>query len=150
MKTRKLVDMDNEEAQLHLQKSKYRHTSNISHTLVCNKTVDHSDVVRTSPVGAAPTTISSFSTWHLASMDWVNTTTRRDEKHFSFWVWCGLYRDFTVYSFLIIRRSSIKRRYTKGSTEIGKYRTHDWHSIPCPPEWPLCEFGKIEEGNWMQ
>ena len=33
----------------------------ISHTLVGNKTVDHSDVVGASPVGAAPTT-SSFST----------------------------------------------------------------------------------------
>ena len=30
-------------------------------TLVCNKIVDHSDVVGASPVGAAPTT-SSFST----------------------------------------------------------------------------------------
>ena len=34
-------------------------TSNISRTLVCNKTVDHSDVVGPPPVGAAPTT-SSF------------------------------------------------------------------------------------------
>ena len=34
---------------------------NISHTLVGNKIVDHSDVVGASPVGAAPTT-SSFST----------------------------------------------------------------------------------------
>ena len=44
----------------------YRKTSNISHTLVGNKIVDHSDVVGASPVGAAPTT-SSFSTQHLAS-----------------------------------------------------------------------------------
>ena len=36
-------------------------TSNISHTLVGNTLVDHSDVVGASPVGAAPTT-SSFST----------------------------------------------------------------------------------------
>ena len=36
----------------------YCQTSSIS----CNKIVDHSDVVRASPVGAAPTT-SSFSTW---------------------------------------------------------------------------------------
>ena len=35
--------------------------SNIKHTLVGNKIVDHSDVVGASPVGAAPTT-SSFST----------------------------------------------------------------------------------------
>ena len=40
---------------------KYCKTSNISHTLVGNKIVDHSDVVGASPVGAAPTT-SSFST----------------------------------------------------------------------------------------
>ena len=39
----------------------YRKTSNIRHTLVGNKIVDHSDVVGASPVGAAPTT-SSFST----------------------------------------------------------------------------------------
>ena len=38
-----------------------RKTSNISHTLVGNKIVDHSDVVGASPAGAAPTT-SSFST----------------------------------------------------------------------------------------
>ena len=40
---------------------KYRQVSNIRHTLVGNKIVDHSDVVGASPVGAAPTT-SSFST----------------------------------------------------------------------------------------
>ena len=40
---------------------KYRKVSNIRHTLVGNKIVDHSDVVGASPVGAAPTT-SSFST----------------------------------------------------------------------------------------
>ena len=39
----------------------YRQTSNVMHTLVGNKIVDHSDVVGASPVGAAPT-ISSFST----------------------------------------------------------------------------------------
>ena len=39
----------------------YRQVSNIRRTLVGNKIVDHSDVVRASPVGAAPTT-SSFST----------------------------------------------------------------------------------------
>ena len=39
----------------------YCQVSNISHTLVGNKIVDHSDVVGASPVGAAPTT-SSFST----------------------------------------------------------------------------------------
>ena len=39
----------------------YRQVSNIRRTLEGNKTVDHSDVVGASPVGAAPTT-SSFST----------------------------------------------------------------------------------------
>ena len=39
----------------------YRKTSNIKHTVVGNKIVDHSDVVGASPVGAAPTA-SSFST----------------------------------------------------------------------------------------
>ena len=39
----------------------YRQTSNIIRTTVGNKIVDHSDVVGTSPVGAAPTT-SSFLT----------------------------------------------------------------------------------------
>ena len=39
----------------------YRETSNISHTLIGNKLVDHWDVGWASPVGAAPTT-SSFLT----------------------------------------------------------------------------------------
>ena len=39
----------------------YSKTSNISRTLVGNKSVDNSDVVGAAPVGAAPTT-SSFST----------------------------------------------------------------------------------------
>ena len=64
--------------------------SNIRHTLVGHKIVDHSDVVGASPVGAAPTT-SSFSTEHLASMDWAKTTARQDEKHLSFGIWCDLY-----------------------------------------------------------
>ena len=43
-----------------MQKHAYRQDSNIRRTLVGNYIVDHSDVVRASPVGAAPTT-SSFS-----------------------------------------------------------------------------------------
>ena len=39
----------------------YRQVSNIRRTLVGDKIVDHADVVRASPVGAAPAT-SSFST----------------------------------------------------------------------------------------
>ena len=57
-----------------------RQTYNIRRTLVGNKIVDHSDVVGTSPVSAAPTT-SSFSTKHLASIDWTKISickTRRE------------------------------------------------------------------------
>ena len=61
----------------------YCQTSNMICSLVGNKIVDRSDVVRASPVGAAATT-SSFSTEHLASMDWAKTTARRDEKHLRF------------------------------------------------------------------
>ena len=39
----------------------YRKVSNIRHTSLGNKIVDHTDVVGTSPFGAAPTT-SSFLT----------------------------------------------------------------------------------------
>ena len=46
---------------LNFHKEEYRKTSNISHNLVGNTIVNHSDVVGASPVGAAPTT-SSFST----------------------------------------------------------------------------------------
>ena len=68
----------------------YRKTSNISRTLVGNKIVDNSDVVGASPVGAAPTT-SSFSTEHLASIDWAKTTARGYKKHLRFGIWCDLY-----------------------------------------------------------
>ena len=66
----------------------YRQTSNLSRTLIGNKIVHHSDVAGASPVGAAPTT-SSFSIEDLASMDWVKSTARRDEKYLSFGIWCG-------------------------------------------------------------
>ena len=68
----------------------YSKTFNISRTLVGNKIVDSSDVVGASPVGAAPTT-SSFSTKHLASMDWAKTTARGYKQHLSFGIWCDLY-----------------------------------------------------------
>ena len=61
----------------------YRQVSNISRTSVGNDTVDHSDVVGASPVGAAPTT-SSFSTEHLASIYRAKTTASRFEKQLSF------------------------------------------------------------------
>ena len=57
----------------------YPQTSDISHTLIDNKIVDHSDVVGVSPVSAASTT-SSFWTSHLALMDWAKTTARPDEQ----------------------------------------------------------------------
>ena len=42
----------------------YRQTSNINHTLVGNKIVDHSNVVGASPVGTAPTTFHfQLNTW---------------------------------------------------------------------------------------
>ena len=53
----------------------YCQTFNISHTF-------HSDVVGALPVCTVPTT-SSFSTEHLASMDWAMTTARW--KTFKFW-----------------------------------------------------------------
>ena len=73
-----------------MKKFHYHQISNINRTLVGNEIVDHSDVGGASPIGAAPTT-SSFSTQHQASMDWANTTGRRDEKHLGVWVWCTLY-----------------------------------------------------------
>ena len=55
----------------------YPQTFDIELTLVGNGIVDHSYVVKGSPVGAAPTS-SSFSTEHLASIDCAKTTARRD------------------------------------------------------------------------
>ena len=65
----------------------YHQISNIRHTSVGNKFVDHSDVVGASPPGAAPT---SFLTQHVASMDCANTTATRDKKHLSFGIWCRI------------------------------------------------------------
>ena len=52
-----------------------RQTSNVNHTLVDSKTVDHSDVVGAAATGDTPT-ITSFSIEHLASMDWAKTIAR--------------------------------------------------------------------------
>ena len=68
-------------------------TCNISCTSIGNKIVHHSDVVGASPVGTSPTT-SSFSTEHLASMDWAKAITRRDENHLNFGTLCALYWRF--------------------------------------------------------
>ena len=65
----------------------YRQTSNIKHTLIGNKIVDHSDEVGASPFGDAPTT-SSFSTWHNVLQKY-NCMTRRGKL--SLGIWCGLY-----------------------------------------------------------
>ena len=54
----------------------YRKTSDIIRTLVGNIIVDQSDVIGTSFIGVAPTTYS-FSTQHLACMDWAKTTATR-------------------------------------------------------------------------
>ena len=68
----------------------HRQTTNISRTLVGNMIVDylvgnmivhHSGVVGASPVGSVPTT-SSFSTEHLASMDWATAIARQDTFEF--------------------------------------------------------------------
>ena len=64
--------------------------SNIRCTLVVNQIVDHPDVVEASPVGTAPTT-SSFSTYHLATIYYVETTANLHEKYLSFEIWYLLY-----------------------------------------------------------
>ena len=73
----------------------YRQISNLRHSLVGNKTIDHSDVVGASPVGAAPTT-SSFSTYHLAS---INCTDNWLDLIKNTWIWgfgASYIRDLTV------------------------------------------------------
>ena len=55
--------------------SKYHPTSNISRMLVGNTIVDHSDAIAALPIDAAPT-VSTFSTEHLASIDWAKTIAR--------------------------------------------------------------------------
>ena len=66
----------------------YCQTSNISHTVVSNKIVDHSDVVGASPVSAAPTT-SSFLTQQLARnrLRKDNSKTRRETLRFWDLMW---------------------------------------------------------------
>ena len=61
----------------------YRQLSNITRTSVGNKIVDHSDVVEASPVGAAPTT-SSFSTWHLATLEMGKDNCKMRRETFKF------------------------------------------------------------------
>ena len=70
----------------------------LSRTLVCYKSVDHSDVVGASPVGAAQTT-SLFSTEHMASVDLGKGKVLQHETRNS-WVWgssVSYIRGLTVY-----------------------------------------------------
>ena len=82
-------------------KNKYRKTFHIRRTLVGIKIVDHSDLVGASLVGAAPTT-SSLSAQYLATMEWAQTTARRDKKHLKFGIRCVLHwkSDDTSYQFI--------------------------------------------------
>ena len=68
----------------------YCQTSNISHTIVGNKFLDHTNVVGALPVSFAPTTFS-FSNLRLASLEWAEIIARPDKKHLSIGVMCGLY-----------------------------------------------------------
>ena len=77
------------------RKTNYCQISNIRCTLIGNKFVDQSDVDGALPVGAAPTT-SSFSTKHLALMDWAKTTVKLDENHLRFWFGASYISDFTI------------------------------------------------------
>ena len=60
----------------------YRQTSNISRTLVSNKTVDHSNVVGASPVKAVLNYI--FILDLKASLDWAKTAKIWDEQVLAF------------------------------------------------------------------
>ena len=71
----------------------YRQISNIKCAFVGNQIIDHSDVVGASPAGAAPTT-TSFSTEHMASINWAKTNARRDGEHLSFGIWSAFYWRF--------------------------------------------------------
>ena len=75
----------------------YRQIYNIRRILIGDTIDDHSDEVGASPVGAAPTT-SSFSTWHLTTIDCTKTSARRDEIHSIFlWFGAAYIWDFIVY-----------------------------------------------------
>ena len=77
----------------------YHQTSNTRRILVGNKIVDHSDVVGASPIGAAPTT-SSFSTWHLASMDWAKRL-QDETRYIKVLKICASYiRGLTIYIYI--------------------------------------------------
>ena len=77
----------------------YRQTSNTSRTLVGNTLVDHSDEVGALHVDSAPT---------ASPIDCTEKTARRDEKHFSFGIWCVLYYGFAS-NFSSVWKSQIKK-----------------------------------------
>ena len=79
----------------------YCKISNIRHTLVGNKIIDHSDVVGVSPVGAAPTT-SSLSTWHLASGDSAKTAARQYENLLSVGLGASYIRDLMYFDYICL------------------------------------------------
>ena len=63
-------------------------------TLVGNKIVDHSNVVGSSSVGAAPTA-SSFSTW----LQWIGQRKLQEETRniqMRFGIWCSFFKGLTV------------------------------------------------------
>ena len=103
----------------------YRQTYNTSRTLIGNKIADYSNVVGVPSVGVVPTT-STFSTEHLAPMDWAQISARWDEKGVSLGVRYGLYWKFDSKLNWIPRHNLIRLIYfmlQKG------YTMHDFKSL---------------------
>ena len=123
----------------------YRQTSNTSHTVVDNKITDHTDVIGTSPVGAAPS-ISSFSTQHLNSVDWGKTTVRRDEKKSSFGLVWPYIRylmvvpqytwdpnlDFAMFGYSLLSGGSGQATNASVTSNHGPHTIFISHVISCP------------------
>ena len=111
----------------------YHQTSSISDTLG-NEIVDHSDVVETVPVSAAPTT-SSFSTDHLVSVDWAQTTARQNKKHSSFGILYLTVSCLTVVWFLTLNLhirfegSSLIEYYSLGLSHTSFTHPYSWFLI---------------------
>ena len=105
----------------------YRQVSNIRRTVVSNKIIDHSDVVGASPVGTAPTA-SSFSTEHMASLDWAKTTARRGEGHLSSGIWCVLYKRFYGSLLMCVLSGFVLFIITEGCRIDSLLCHHGWKS----------------------
>ena len=101
-------------------------TSYIRRALVGNPIVDHSDLVRVSTVGAAPTA-SSFFTQHLASIYCTKTTAKRDEKHFSLGIWWEnlRYSNYHWFDMISCRHSSLQMKFWSASLEKIYVGAHD-------------------------